>query len=129
MLRVTMWKGTVIKQKGKRFKRLKGCNQVEYKMGTNMLLMPQGSLARSSGIVSLVFQHSPSSWRESELGCKVLDFCRREGFSEGIRNHVVRGTVDELKGTLLNDPANEVETNVDVFGASMVLMVLTECNG
>jgi len=45
----------------------------------------------------------------------VLDFCRRKGFSKGICDHVVHGTVDESKGTLFDDPANEVETNVDVL--------------
>jgi len=59
----------------------------------------------------------------------VLDFCRRKGFSKGIHDHVICGTVDESKGTLFDDPANEVEMNVDVLCACMVLMILTECDG
>jgi hypothetical protein len=56
----------------------------------------------------------------------MFDFGRRQCFCESISNHVFGGTVNEMKWALFNDPMNEVKSDVNVLGMSMVLMVLSE---
>ena len=42
--------------------------------------------------------------------------------SKRVRDHVLRRAVNETDRTVVDDPANEVITDVDVLRASMVLM-------
>ena len=49
-----------------------------------------------------------------------------EGLGKGVRNHVFSRAVDQTKSAVFNDPSYEVEADVDVLGAGMVLVVLSE---
>ena len=63
---------------------------------------------------------------ESEFCSEVLDFGGRKGLSKCIDNHVISGAVDKSMFAIINDPADEVEANVNVLAAGMVLVVLGE---
>ena len=78
---------------------------------------------RDSDLARLPFQHSPSSWEESELGGEVLDLCRGQHFGERVGEHLIGWAINDLEGTLFDDPADEVESDVNMFGAGMVLVV------
>jgi hypothetical protein len=58
----------------------------------------------------------------------VLDFCGGEHFSERISDHVSGRAVNQPEGPLLNDPANEVVADVDMFGPHEILVILRESN-
>ncbi|KAG2064491.1 hypothetical protein BDR04DRAFT_259367 [Suillus decipiens] len=47
-------------------------------------------------------QHSPSSACQSHAGSKLLQSRTREGLCEGISNIIVRGTIEELEGAVLD---------------------------
>ena len=74
-------------------------------------------------VVTLLFQHSPSRCRKSELGRKVLDLSRWKSFRERVSNHVVSRAVNKLNRAVFDDVANEMEADVDVLGTSVVLVV------
>jgi hypothetical protein len=71
------------------------------------------------------FQHSPSSCAESELGCEVFDFRQWQSFGKSIGNHVDSGTEYEVKLLFLNNPMNKVEMDVNMFSASVILVILS----
>jgi len=50
----------------------------------------------------------------------MFDLRGRQGFSEGISEHFASGTENKNKFAIIDDPANKVESDVDVFGASVV---------
>ena len=58
----------------------------------------------------------------------MLGFEARQRFREGIRHHVVGGTIHDLDLAVLHYIANVVVLDVDVFRSSMVGSVLGECN-
>jgi hypothetical protein len=53
-------------------------------------------------------------------------FCLRggESFGEGIGDHFFGGTVYEAQGPIFDNPADKVETYINVLGPSVVLMIL-----
>ena len=53
----------------------------------------------------------------------MLDFEGRERLRECVGDHIRGRAVDELNGAILADPTEEMETNVDVFRACVVLVV------
>ena len=57
----------------------------------------------------------------------MLHFSRRQGLSECVGHHIVGGAVNEVQGSLLNDPADEVILHVNMLHACMVLVV--SCKG
>jgi len=59
----------------------------------------------------------------------VLDLSRWKGFGEHVGNHVIGRAVDKSDRAVLDNIVNEVESDVDVFGMSVILMVFCECNG
>jgi hypothetical protein len=59
----------------------------------------------------------------------VLDFGRWKGFGESVGYHLVGWAIDEVKGIVFNDPTNKVETDVNMFGASMELMITSKHDG
>ena len=59
----------------------------------------------------------------------MLDLSGWKGFRERVGNHVVRGAVNKTNRAVFDDVANKMEANVDVLGASMVLVILRECDG
>ena len=69
-------------------------------------------------------QHSPSTrgW-EQKLKLAVVGRTR-QGFGEEIRGVVCRGAVGDGDGVVEDALANEVMANVDVFGASVMNVVL-----
>ena len=73
-----------------------------------------------------LFQHSPSNQYEAEFVGKMLDLRGRECLCECVGYHVVRGAINEAKGSVFDDPTNKMETDVDMFGARVILMVFRE---
>jgi len=59
----------------------------------------------------------------------VLDLSGWKGFGECVGNHVVSRAVDKSDRAILDDIANEVESDVNVFGTSVILMVFCKCDG
>ncbi|TFK77678.1 hypothetical protein K466DRAFT_508228, partial [Polyporus arcularius HHB13444] len=51
-----------------------------------------------------------------------------EGLRESVGDHVVRGAIHETYLLVFDDPANEMEADVDVFSAGVVLVVASESN-
>ena len=74
----------------------------------------------------LLFQHFPSSVAQSEFGGKVLDFRRGEGLCKSICHHVISRTEYKTDFAVFNDPADKMESNVNVFGAWVVLVIFCE---
>ena len=52
-----------------------------------------------------------------------------QGLCEAVGDHVVGRAINEPQGALLNDPANEVVSHVDVLGTRVVLMITREHDG
>jgi hypothetical protein len=46
----------------------------------------------------------------------MLDLWRWQRLGERIGNHVCGGAIDESQFVVLDNPTNEMETDVDVFG-------------
>ena len=59
---------------------------------------------------------------ESESIRKVLDLCRRERLGKCVGYHFFSRTVNKLYFPVFNNPSFKVETDVDMFGTSVVLM-------
>jgi len=59
----------------------------------------------------------------------VLDLGRRQCLGEDIGHHVISGAVNELDGTLLDDPVDPMVAHINVLGLRMVLIVMCECDG
>ena len=76
----------------------------------------------------LIVQHSSSMRRETQFVRKMFDFHRWERLRECVGHHFVGRAINEPNFPIFNDPTNKMETNVDVFGMGMVLMLLRERN-
>ena len=59
----------------------------------------------------------------------MLDFRGGERLGEGVGDHVVCRAEYELNFAVVDYPAYEMEMDVDVLGARMILMVLGERDG
>ena len=59
----------------------------------------------------------------------MFDFRRWESLCESVGDHVVCGTKNESNFAVVDYPAYEMETDVDVLGARVILMVFSECDG
>jgi hypothetical protein len=59
----------------------------------------------------------------------MFDFGGRKSFGKGIGHHFVGRAVNEAKRTTFNNPAYEMEANVNVFGAGVELVILGKGNG
>jgi hypothetical protein len=59
----------------------------------------------------------------------MLDFCRGKGSGENVSYHVIGRAVDEPNRVFFDDPTDEGKTYVDVLGPSMILVILSECDG
>ena len=77
----------------------------------------------------LTFQHSPSNYCESQFQGEVLDFGRWQSFGKGVGHHVIGWAINQMEMTVFDNIANEVKTDVNILGASMILMVFCQCNG
>ncbi len=75
-----------------------------------------------------LFQHSPSNCNEPKLSSKVLHLREGERLCEDVGDHILGRAIDEPNRAVFDDPANEMEVNVDVLAARMVLVVLRERN-
>ena len=80
-------------------------------------------------VTCLFLQHSPSNHAQPELDCKMFEFHEQQCFSKSISYHVVHGAVHKVQDSLLDDPVDETKMDVNVFCASMVLVVLSQHNG
>ena len=87
------------------------------------------SNGRSEVPVPGLFQHSPSFRTQSESCGKMLHLGRGKSLGEGVCDHVVGWAINEAHGSMLDDPANEVVSHIDVLRARMVLVVACEGNG
>jgi hypothetical protein len=56
----------------------------------------------------------------------MLHLGRWQGLDEHVYDHVIGWAVNEVQGTLLDDPLDEVVAHVDMLRAHVVLMVLSE---
>jgi hypothetical protein len=59
----------------------------------------------------------------------MFDFGGRKSFRKGIGYHFIGRAVNEAKGTTFDNPAYEMEANVDVFSAGMELVISGKGNG
>ena len=76
-----------------------------------------------------IIQHSPSRCSKSELGHEMLDFRRWKGLGKGIGDHVICRAVNKPNRAIFDDVVDEMKANVNVLGASVVLVILHECDG
>src|ERR1700720_756407 len=103
-----------------------------YKVIANIINMCRWSKLRvsrpkcctSACSYGVLFQHSPSSLAQAKFCRKMLDLRGGQCLSKAISNHVGSQTKNELKNSFFDNPADEMETDVDVFSTCMVLMVL-----
>jgi hypothetical protein len=58
----------------------------------------------------------------------MFDFHGNQSFRKDVGYHFFSRTVNKPYFTIFNDPLNEMETDVDVFCASMVLVFLSKGN-
>ena len=79
-------------------------------------------------LLGLSFQHSPSNQHKSKFASEMLDFRGWESFRKCVSNHFVGWTIDESERPVFDDPSNKMESDVDMLGSRMVLMVFGECN-
>ena len=75
-----------------------------------------------------LFQHSPSNCNKPELCSEVLHLRRGERLGEDVGDHVLGRAIDKPDRAIFNDSANEVESDVNVLAAHVVLMILREHN-
>ena len=59
----------------------------------------------------------------------MLGLGRQQHFHKHIGDHVGSWTVDQLNVTVSHDPAYEMESNIDMLGMRVVLVVFCECDG
>ena len=59
----------------------------------------------------------------------MLHLRGRKGFRQGVGNHVVGWAINEVQGAVLDHPPYEVVADVDMFRASVVLVILCERDG
>ena len=74
----------------------------------------------------LRFLHSPGRLTQSQTKAVAPDLPVRKRFGEDVGRHIVSRTVDHVDGPIRYDFADEVEADVDVFGACMIVVVLRE---
>ncbi len=58
----------------------------------------------------------------------MLHFSGRQGLSECVGHHIIGGAVNEVQGSLLDDPVDEVISYINMLCACMVLVVLCKGN-
>jgi hypothetical protein len=58
----------------------------------------------------------------------MLDLQGRQGFSKRVGNHVASWAKNKKEFAILDDPADKVETDVDVFSSGVILVILHESN-
>jgi len=56
----------------------------------------------------------------------MLYFRRGKGFGKCVGNHIVSGTENKAQGAFLDDPSDEVKTDIDVLGTCVILMIFGE---
>jgi hypothetical protein len=59
----------------------------------------------------------------------VFDFQRGKGLGQGVGYHIFSGAINDAEFSFFYDLTNKMETDVDVFGASLVLVFLCQCDG
>ncbi len=59
----------------------------------------------------------------------MLHLRRGERLGEDVGDHVLGRAIDEPDGSVFDNPANEMESDVDVFAARVILVILRERNG
>ena len=75
------------------------------------------------------FFHSPSNQHESQFGCEMFDFWWGKCLHECVCNHVSSWAKNKSKGSFFDDPADKMETDINVFGACVILMILCQGDG
>ena len=75
------------------------------------------------------FQHSPSIHVQSKFSCEMLDFWGWKSFGEGVSDHVIGGTEYKSDFAIINYPVDEIEMDVNMLCAYVVLEILGEHNG
>jgi hypothetical protein len=60
---------------------------------------------------------------------KVLGLDAWKRFSKGIGNHIFGRAKDEPNGAVLDDPTDEMISDIDVFGTRVILVVFGKSNG
>ena len=63
------------------------------------------------------------------MGCKILDLHRQKSLGKHVCDHIISRAIDELNRAIFNDIVNEMKVDADVFGVSMILMIICECDG
>jgi hypothetical protein len=58
----------------------------------------------------------------------MLGLDARKRLGKGIGDHILGRTKDEADRAILDDPANEVVANIDVFGMGVILVVFGKCD-
>ena len=76
-----------------------------------------------------MLQHTPSSLEQAESDGEMLDLRRGKGFCEDVRDHVLGRAIHEAYLLVFDDPADEMEADVDVLRARVVLVVPRERDG
>ena len=59
----------------------------------------------------------------------MFGFSRRKGLGEDVGGHISGRTEDELEFAGFDSETNKVETDVNMFGAGVIAVVLGECDG
>src|SRR6266571_8186195 len=68
-------------------------------------------------------RHSPASATQAEGGDMIGCLPLGKGFSQYVRGHVIRRTIHKVKRTACRNLSNKVISQVDMFGARMIIVV------
>ena len=60
--------------------------------------------------------------------CKMFCLHARKGFHEHVHGLLIGWAINELDGASLDDIADKVILDIDMFGACMVLSAVCKCN-
>ena len=95
--------------------------------------------ARVGRVKCAKMQHSPSSAANPQVLQVNCDLVFGARFCEDVHGHILRGAIDDVDCPVHDGLSNEVESYVDVLGASMIvvihcemdsgLIVAVECGG
>jgi len=69
-----------------------------------------------------------SNHSKAKFMSKVFDFWQEESLSKNIGYHIFNGTIYKPNLVFLNNLANKVVMNIDVFFTYMILVIFCECN-
>src|SRR5260221_9310582 len=72
------------------------------------------------------FRHSPGRLMQSEAKAMAHDLPARERFGEDVSRHVVGWAVHHVDGPARNNLSDEMETDVDVLFARVIVIVRRE---